>query len=119
MTVRLDFLKKLRWLLPGIKIKRWIALLLFGIFLLVWRSAEFLGDSLLVMKILDGLLVILGIAFVLIGTAKIIQSFISLLLPHHREKDLVDIMSKERLESPGLDTIHYLEVMSNGDCGEM
>jgi len=96
MTVRLDFLKKLRWLLPGIKIKRWIALLLFGIFLLVWRSAEFLADALLVVKILDGLLVILGVAFVLIGTAKIIQSFISLLLPHHREKDLVDIIYKKR-----------------------
>ena len=93
---KFEFLKKLRWLYPGIKIKRWIALFGFGIFLLVWASARFRSDTLTILKFLDGLLVVLGVAFVCIGAVKILQSFLSILLPHHSEKDLVDIVYKKR-----------------------
>jgi hypothetical protein len=40
-------------------------------------------------------------------------------LEPRRGKDAVDFMSKARIESPGLDLTHFLELMNNGDCGEM
>ncbi|MFH1201484.1 MAG: gluconeogenesis factor YvcK family protein [Candidatus Omnitrophota bacterium] len=107
MKPRLYFLKKLRWLYPGIKIKRWIALLIGGIYLLVVGATRYQSswpyqkNWLLVLKLLHGLIAVLGAAFVLIGAVKILQSILSLLLPHHAEKDLVDIIFKKRFLERG------------------
>ncbi len=87
--------KKLKWLYPGIRIKRWILLGILGIALVILGTSRFSGEKLLTFKILDGLVILLGVMVVIAGVRSMVQSFLSILLPHFGE-ELVDIVYKKR-----------------------
>ncbi|UCG34611.1 MAG: YvcK family protein [Candidatus Omnitrophota bacterium] len=88
-------LKKLRWLYPGIRIKRWILLIVLGIIAVIFGAARFIGEALLWLKTLDAALIFLGITLIVAGVRSMVKSFVSVFLPSFGE-DLVDIIYKKR-----------------------
>lgn len=93
----------LKWLYPGMRVKRWIGLFAFGTILIaisfgfVWTGIELHAPG----RIGLGIFVFLiGIILLIIGLKKMVKSFITVFLPQ-REKDLVDIMFKQRQLSKG------------------
>lgn len=87
-------MKLIKWLYPGMRIKRWICLCTFGIIMITlgavrWASAEFPIKQ-------SGLLLLLGgIGAVILSIEKIIKVFINVLLPKQEEK-IVDIIYQKR-----------------------
>ncbi|MCD6094224.1 MAG: YvcK family protein [Candidatus Omnitrophica bacterium] len=87
-------MKLIKWLYPGMRIKRWICLCTLGIIMITsgavrWASAEF------PIKQSGLLLVIGGIGAVILSIEKIIKVFINVLLPKQEEK-IVDIIYQKR-----------------------
>ncbi|MDP2942108.1 MAG: YvcK family protein [Candidatus Omnitrophota bacterium] len=92
-----------KWLYPGMRVKRWIFLFAFGIFLEM-LAAGFLWHGSLMKEtddvIIGTLLFLLGVTLMIVGLRKMVKSFITVFLPR-REQDLVDIMFKQRQLSKG------------------
>lgn len=95
MRKRFNFKEKLRWLYPGMKVKRWILLCAFGIFLIIFGSAQFVTSHLFQIKILVLFILLLGIISLILGIKKMLESFIALFLPR-KEKLLLDIVYQKR-----------------------
>ncbi|MFH1784616.1 MAG: YvcK family protein [bacterium] len=86
---------RLKWLYPGMKIKRWIITCSTGVVLfaggsIVWIFGRFSGARALGISIF-----VLGALVVIYGIKRMVKSFIAVFLPQ-REKDLVDIMYHHR-----------------------
>ena len=96
-----------KWLYPGMRIKRWIFLFTLGI-LAVMFAAGFLWFGYVKytynhkanLLIFGTLLFMLGILMMIIGIRKMVKSFVTVFLPR-RERDLVDIMFRQRTLSKG------------------
>ncbi|KPK42322.1 MAG: hypothetical protein AMJ78_02915 [Omnitrophica WOR_2 bacterium SM23_29] len=93
----------LKWLYPGMKVKRWIILFAFGTILvavsfgLFWTGVELQAPT----RVILGVFIFLvGIISLIIGIRKMVKSFITVFLPR-REKDLVDIIFRQRQLSKG------------------
>ncbi|MEI8348769.1 MAG: gluconeogenesis factor YvcK family protein [Candidatus Omnitrophota bacterium] len=92
--------KFIRWFYPGLKIKRWIGLLVFGLFLM-FISLYFLSrETSLIVRIIYKALFSVGICALLLGTVYLIKSFFEALYPDE-EKDLIDIIYARRFLSKG------------------
>ena len=87
--------KKFKWLYPGIRIKRWIFLSILGVAVVILGAGRFISEELLLFKVVDGLLILLGIGIIITGVRSMIQSFLSIFLPYFGE-ELVDIVYKKR-----------------------
>ena len=87
--------KKLKWLSPGIRIKRWILLSILGVAVVILGAGRFISEELLLFKVVDGMLILLGILIIIAAVRSMIQSFLSIFLPYFGE-DLVDIVYKKR-----------------------
>jgi uncharacterized cofD-like protein len=94
------FIKVIRWFYPGLKIKRWIGLLLLGIFLLLISSHLLSREKAFIPIIIYRALSGLGIIFFIVGTIYLIKSFFEVIYPDE-EKDLLDIIYEKRLLSKG------------------
>ena len=96
-----------KWLYPGMRIKRWIFLFSVGI-LAVMFAAGFLWFGYVKYtythkantQIFGTLLFVLGVFMMVIGMRKMVKSFVTVFLPR-REKDLLDIMFRQRTLSKG------------------
>ncbi len=84
----------LKWLYPGIKIKRWMLMSFFGV-LVVGVGAGFFVSPYPFVRIFSAIIIICGIVFVVLGMGKIIVSFLTLFLPQ-RERDIVNILYQRR-----------------------
>lgn len=89
------FLDTIKWLYPGMRIKRWILLSGFGILLIVIGSAQLNIEGLLIVRILYGIVVVSGVTLLVLGIKRILRSFITIFLPQ-RETDLVNLMYQKR-----------------------
>ena len=87
--------KKLKWLSPGIRVKRWIFLSTLGVAVVILGAGRFISEELLLFKVVDGMLILLGILIIIAAVRSMIQSFLSIFLPYFGE-DLVDIVYKKR-----------------------
>lgn len=90
----------IKWLYPGMKIKRWIILLALGILMVgaginLCLSKAQPANHLLGVAILTG-----GVILIIIANKKMIKSVITIFLPQ-REKELVDIVYHRRQLSRG------------------
>ncbi|RKY35801.1 MAG: hypothetical protein DRP80_01730 [Candidatus Omnitrophota bacterium] len=95
-----NFLKKFRWLYPGIRIKRWIFLTVLGIGILVLGAVRFFNDNNLFLKSLDLAGVFLGGGLIIAGVRSMISSFLSL-FPYFSSEELLDIVYKKRFLKRG------------------
>ena len=84
----------LKWLYPGIQIKRWVLTSLFGIGI-VALGAFFSASPYHFVNIFGWVIVLCGIIFILLGVVKLMVSFVTLFLPK-REQDLVNILYHKR-----------------------
>lgn len=88
-------MRRLKWLYPGMKIKRWIITCGIGVILvaggsIIWMLERFPGSRGLGVSIF-----ILGSLVVIYGIKRMVKSFIAIFLPK-REKELVDIVYHHR-----------------------
>ena len=89
------FLRIIKWFYPGMRVKRWILLFGFGIFLIVIGSARFQLEPLFFIKILYGIVIVSGLTLLVLSVKRILRSFIGLFLPH-RDANLIDLMYQQR-----------------------
>lgn len=96
-----------KWLYPGMRVKRWIALFAIGILLtvmagnLLWSGYQKYVDTHKANLLVIGTFIFgWGMLLMIVGIRKMVKSFVTVFLPR-REKDLVDIMFKQRQLSKG------------------
>jgi len=88
-----------KWLYPGIQVKRWLFLSLFGIILLVLGTGHLRSDEFWFIQVLDAIVVISGIIILILGIKRMMRSFMGALAPGGGE--LVDILYQKRQLSRG------------------
>ncbi|MCX5711249.1 MAG: YvcK family protein [Candidatus Omnitrophica bacterium] len=89
----------LKWLYPGIGIKRWALLSFFGVLLLVLENKIFRPGDFWAIQILDAVINISGIIILILGIKRIMRSFMGALAPGGSE--LVDILYQKKHLSRG------------------
>jgi len=94
---RKTFLRKklkgiFKWLYPGIGIKRWIGLGIFGFLLVVIGAGHLRDADFWIIQLLDSIVVISGIIILVLGVNNIIRSFVTAFLPSSKGTELVDIL---------------------------
>ncbi len=94
------YTKFIKWLYPGLRIKRWIVLLVVGIGLILTSSIYFSYFHYFWWRLFYFILFISGIVFFISGTYLLIQSFFKAIFPH-QEKELIDIIYEKRYLSRG------------------
>ena len=91
----------LKWLYPGIGIKRWIGLSTFGVILLILGTANLRSEEFWLIQLLDALVVISGIIILILGIKRLMRSFITVVAPSSRGTELVDILYQKKHLSRG------------------
>lgn len=96
----MKILKAFKWLYPGMWVKRWILLTVFGIIMISMGFVMVLLEETTRNKTLSGIIIILGIITVATGIKRMIQSVVTILLPQ-REDELVDKVYQKRVLEKG------------------
>ncbi len=86
----------LKWLYPGIGIKRWMGLSAFGAVLLIIGSSGLQSKQFFVIRLLDLCILLLGIIILIMGIKRLTQAFIAAVIPATRENELVDILYQRK-----------------------
>jgi len=95
-------MRVLKWLYPGMKIKRWIILSAAGLFFIVIGTIEATGEfGNDYISILGIIVLVSGIILLIIGIKRMVKSLITIFVPTSRGKELVDIVYKKRQLSRG------------------
>ncbi|MDD5737819.1 MAG: YvcK family protein [Candidatus Omnitrophica bacterium] len=96
-----------KWLYPGMRIKRWIFLFSIGISAVMFSAGflwfgyeKYLATHKANYLVFGTLLFCAGVVMMTIGIRKMVKSFVTVFLPR-REKDLVDIIFRQRQLSKG------------------
>src|SRR3989338_3879060 len=93
-------LRVIKWLYPGMRIKRWLILFAFAVLLTTSGMARFLIEVSFFNRAICILAVILGVFLGILGLRNILGSFIAVFLPQG-EKELVDIIYRKRYLEKG------------------
>lgn len=88
-------MKLLKWFYPGMRIKRWIALAIFGVIMLSMGFVVIISEEKGQASFGTSIIIIIGIIALITGVKRIINSLIIIFLPK-TEKDLVDIVYNKR-----------------------
>lgn len=94
--MKLKIFAILKWLYPGIGIKRWIGLSAFGVILLLFGTAHLRAEEFWVNQILDAVVVLSGIIILILGIKRLMRSFIAVIIPSSRGTELVDMLYHKR-----------------------
>lgn len=87
----------LKWLYPGIGIKRWIAVSAFGIVLLFFGVFTFDKESIFLLKFLNVILIFLGIFLLISGIIRTLRSFVLFFFPElGKKREFADIIYRRR-----------------------
>jgi len=90
-----------KWLYPGIGIKRWIGLSVFGFIMVVYGSTHLRAEEYWIFSTLDTIIVISGIIILILGIKRMTRSLIVTFIPSSRGTELVDIIYQRRYLSRG------------------
>ncbi len=96
----MKILKAFKWLYPGMWVKRWILLGVFGIIMISMGFVMVILEQNPKNKTFAGIIIIVGILSVITGIKRIIKSFVTILLPQ-REGELVDKIYQQRILERG------------------
>lgn len=91
---------RLKWLIPGMGIKRWIFMCIVGLGLIIGGSF-FLPSENVIFKSAGLATLIFGIYLTVISIREMMRFFIGILLPQKRGRELVDIVYAKRQLSKG------------------
>ncbi|MBD3245424.1 MAG: uridine diphosphate-N-acetylglucosamine-binding protein YvcK [Candidatus Omnitrophica bacterium] len=92
-------LKYFRWLYPGLRIKRWISLVMIGV-LLILLSSPYIFQPNSWIRLLYIIIFTVGAGILIAGISKLIKSLIEAVYPY-KERELIDIIYEKRLLSRG------------------
>jgi len=92
--------KILKWFYPGLKIKRWFALLFLSLFFLIFSSIRFFLDAYLILKIFDLILFIFSFVAFILGLRSLTRSFFEAIYTT-KNKEVIDIIYEKRFLSRG------------------
>ncbi len=93
-------MRKLKWLYPGMFIKRWIFLTTFGIILIAMGFAVVISEKTPQNRTFAAVIIIMGGLIVITGVSRIINSFVTVFLPERKE-ELVDRIYQKRILEKG------------------
>lgn len=85
-----------KWLYPGIGIKRWIGLSVFGIILVVTGSLGLRTEEYWVAQLFDAVVVISGIIILILGIKRMLHSFVMAVIPSSKGTELVDMLYQRK-----------------------
>ncbi|MCF7907965.1 MAG: YvcK family protein [Candidatus Omnitrophica bacterium] len=94
------FIKVIRWLYPGLRIKRWVGLLVLSSFFVIFSTVRFIYDVDPVLRIFDLVLFVFSFAGFIAGVKSLIESFFEAIYPG-KNKELIDIIYEKRFLSKG------------------
>ena len=94
------FLQMVKWLYPGMHVKRWIVLLAFAVALITLSSARFFIEQSFLYRALYILVTLFGIFLGVLGLRNILGSLLAVFLPH-TDKELVDMIYRKRYLEKG------------------
>ncbi|MCM8780928.1 MAG: YvcK family protein [Candidatus Omnitrophica bacterium] len=91
----------LKWLYPGIGIKRWIGLSAMAVILIVFASSNLGGEGYTIVKLLYVIVLISSIVILALSIKRMIRAFISVIVPSSKDTELVDLLYRRRQLSRG------------------
>ena len=96
-------MKRLKWLYPGMLIKRWITLSVFGILMISMGFVIVISEKTAENRAAAGIIIILGILCVIFAVKRILKSFVNVLMPEAGNVDdnLVDKIYAKRILEKG------------------
>ena len=93
-------MSKLKWLYPGMFVKRWIFLTALGVILIAMGFAMVISEKTPTSKTFAGIIIVIGGLIVITGVSRIIKSFVAVFLPE-RSEELVDKIYQKRILEKG------------------
>ena len=93
--------KALKWLYPGMGVKRWTLLTVFGIIMISMGFVMAISEQNPKSKTSAGMIIIAGILCVITGVKRIIKSFVVILMPRAQNGELVDEIYKKKVLERG------------------
>jgi len=81
-----------KWFYPGIGVKRWMGLSLFGILIFIFSASHLRSDEFLAIQILDAVMLFSGIIILILGVKRMMRSFLAVFIPVSRGSDVFDII---------------------------
>ena len=96
----MKILRNFKWLYPGMWVKRWIMLTVFGVIMVSMGFVMVLLEQQPKNKMFASAVIIVGILSVVTGIKRIIKSFVTVFLPE-REGELVDKIYEKRVLEKG------------------
>ena len=96
----MKILRNFKWLYPGMWVKRWIMLTVFGVTMVSMGFVMVLLEQQPGNKIFASIIIIVGILAVVTGIKRIIKSFVTVFLPE-REGEIVDKIYEKRVLEKG------------------
>ncbi len=90
----------MRWLYPGLKVKRWILLFFLSLFLVVFSVVQFFRDTYLILQVFDVILFGIALIGIVTGANYLLRSFFEVIYPG-KSKELIDIIYEKRFLSKG------------------
>jgi len=94
------FIKIIRWLYPGLRIKRWVILLALSIFFVIFSAIRFAYDTDPLLRIFDVILFVFSFSGFIAGIKSLIESFFEVIYPG-KNKELIDIIYEKRFLAKG------------------
>ncbi len=91
----------LKWFYPGIGLKRWIGLSIFGVLLLIFATGHLRIDEFLGVQILDSIILFSGIIILILGIKRMMRSFVAAFVPSSKGSELFDIIYQNKQLSRG------------------
>ena len=89
-------MRRLKWLLPGMKVKRWIITCSMGVALVAIGSIVLIAGKFPGSHGLGISIIVLGSLVVIYGIKRMVKSFIKVFLPQQKEGELVNIVYHHR-----------------------
>ena len=97
-------MKRLKWLVPGMGVKRWLALLAMSVILISMGSVMMITRENPDTRAWSGVIIILGIVGLITSIKKVVKSVVAVFLPK-RESELVDIVYQKRYLERGSNVV--------------
>ncbi|MFH1847165.1 MAG: gluconeogenesis factor YvcK family protein [Candidatus Omnitrophota bacterium] len=96
-------MKKLKWLYPGMLVKRWISLAIFGILMISMGFVIVISERNPENKAIAGIIIIIGILSVIVAVKRILKSFMTVLFPQqdNGENTLLEKLYEKRILEKG------------------
>ncbi len=88
-------MRLLKWLYPGMKVKRWLSLVIVGVLLFGMGSALLTAQENLLTRLISLTILSLGLVALLIGVVRTVRSLLDVVSPEP-QRELVDIVFQRR-----------------------